>query len=130
MPRVFIICLHHLAAPLTLSALPIFLPCTETREGNIYSFCTSPGFFGTIRGIVKLINTIHPESPAAHLATTASVEQLLQALNPDLVVVDRFFEAARDAIIKLGAKHVILSPNTLKDIAGADQGLGVFKWPV
>ena len=73
---------------------------------------------------------LHPEGPTEYIATVRSIEQVINEVGPTLVAVDNFFVAARDALSAKKQPHVLLSPNTLKDLAGADQGSGVFLWPV
>ena len=76
------------------------------------------------------MSILHPESPDDYVATALSVEQLLEELKPTLVVVDNLMDAARDAVVKKKQAHVILSPNTLKDFALADQELRAFTYPL
>ena len=73
---------------------------------------------------------LHPESPSEYVTTVSSIQEVLDEVKPMLAVVDNIFEAARDALRAKKQAYVLLSPNTLKDLAGADQGAGVFLWPV
>ena len=79
--------------------------------------------------MLKMMNTLHPESPADYVATAKSVEQVIDEVKPTLVAVDNLMEAARDALKAKKQASVMLSPNTLKDVASGDQGGGVFSWP-
>lgn len=72
---------------------------------------------------------LHAERPEEYIATAESVEGLLEMLQPTLVVVDNFLDAARDAIVKKKRPYALLTPNTLKEVAAGDQGFGLFSWP-
>jgi hypothetical protein len=56
------------------------------------------------------------------------VERIIAEIKPDLTVVDSYFTAAKDATRRLGIQWVILSPNTLFELAREEQGLGAFSW--
>ncbi|KAK4684396.1 hypothetical protein P7C73_g5781, partial [Tremellales sp. Uapishka_1] len=96
---------------------------------TLHDVTTRPGLLGAVVAAQKILQIIHPESPEEYLAAAQSVEALIDALDPDLIVVDTLFSAARDAIVRKGREHVLLSPNTLKENTEADQGAGVFFLP-
>ncbi|KAI0687509.1 hypothetical protein C8Q76DRAFT_788342 [Earliella scabrosa] len=102
----------------------------EYYQGAWQHVNTAPGFVSAIRAILKIMMILHPEGPTEYVATVLSIEQVISEVAPTLVAVDNFFVAARDALSAKKQPHVLLSPNTLKDLAGADQGAGVFLWPV
>lgn len=90
---------------------------------------SKPGFIGAVKGIMKMAGLLHPEPPSNYIATATSVEALINQLKPTIVIVDNFLDAARDAIVRLKQPYVLLTPNTLKEVAAGDQGLGLFWWP-
>ncbi|WWD22299.1 hypothetical protein CI109_106790 [Kwoniella shandongensis] len=96
---------------------------------NFTSVSKSPGFIGACQALMGLFSIMHPEAPGDYLETAKSVKGLLADLSPALVVVDPCFESARDALTATGRPHIILSPNTIKEIGQAAQGAGAFSWP-
>jgi hypothetical protein len=72
---------------------------------------------------------IHPESTSEMLEIIHSIESVIHKVDPDLVLVDSLFGQARDAVIRLKRKYVLLSPNTLQELALPAQGLAVFRVP-
>jgi hypothetical protein len=90
---------------------------------------TSPGLLGTCLGFTRLSHVMNPESPDEYVATARSIEGLIADIDPDLVVIDMGFSSGRDAALRSGRPTVMLSPNTLKEIAAPEQELGVFRLP-
>jgi hypothetical protein len=73
---------------------------------------------------------IHPETPEQYVATTKDAERIIDTvIKPDLLVIDPFCEAALDAARKYDYPLILLSPNTIKEVASETQGLGIFFWP-
>lgn len=89
----------------------------------------APGFFGALSAIRNVMGIIHPETPEDYVKTVQSLEALIDELKPTLAVVDSFLDPARDAVISKCLPHVLLNPNTLKEMALADQGLCAFTFP-
>lgn len=104
----------------------LIIASPETLSDAVTS---TPGFFGAIRGIIKMTSLLHAEPPEEYIAMAQSVEALLGDLQPTLAVVENFLDAARDAIVKKQQPYVLLTPNTLKEVAAGDQGVGLFNWP-
>ena len=89
-----------------------------------------PGFFGTLAGVVRLMPwSLHPESPSENISMTHSVESVIESVDPDVIVIDSLFDQASDAVSKLDRRALVLSPNTLKELTSADQGLNIFTIP-
>ncbi|GFZ44334.1 hypothetical protein JCM24511_02056 [Saitozyma sp. JCM 24511] len=90
---------------------------------------TSPGFFGACWGFPLLSTIFSPETPDEYVATARSIDQLILDTQPALIVVDPGFLPAKDASLQSGRATVMLSPNTLKENAAPEQGLGIFRIP-
>ncbi|WWC92123.1 uncharacterized protein L201_007077 [Kwoniella dendrophila CBS 6074] len=99
---------------------------------QFYKHLTTPtGLYGSIKLALNFTSIFHSEKPEEYVQYAKNVESLLIELEPDFIICDTIFECGRDAILKLGLnkKCIYLSPNTFKDLAPAQQGLGVFNWP-
>ncbi|WRT70539.1 uncharacterized protein IL334_007537 [Kwoniella shivajii] len=102
----------------------------DNENGSMSDLLFKPGgFIGSIKTAMSFMTILHSESPIEYVNHAQDVERLIENLDPDFIVVDNLFECARDAILKLGRKCLYLSPNTIKEVAAAQQGLGVFSWP-
>ncbi|WVQ85731.1 hypothetical protein IAT38_007898 [Cryptococcus sp. DSM 104549] len=99
------------------------------REAMFDTIYHAPGFWGAKAAWDRVLAVLHGETPQEYVANCRDVERLVLELQPDLVVVDNLYDFARDALQKLDQKFVRLSPNTLKDVALADQGWGILTWP-
>ncbi|WWD08485.1 hypothetical protein V865_006597 [Kwoniella europaea PYCC6329] len=99
------------------------------KGGLLKHLFTPPGFFGAIKLALSMTNILHAEEPSDYVYYAQQCEQIISDLDPDFIVCDAVFEPGRDAIMKLGRKCILLSPNTFKDLATAQQGKDVFKWP-
>ncbi|ODN75856.1 hypothetical protein L202_05848 [Cryptococcus amylolentus CBS 6039] len=88
------------------------------------------GFLPACMAYPRLLPLLHPESPEEYVASANDVAKILADVNPDFIVCDDLFDQARDAIINSGRKFILISPNTIKEVAGKNQGLGrLWKWP-
>ncbi|TYJ51567.1 hypothetical protein B9479_007850, partial [Cryptococcus floricola] len=96
-----------------------------------YRMISSPaGFFHACMAYPRLLPFLHPETPEEYVASANDVARILDDINPDFIVCDDLFDQARDAIINSGRKFILISPNTIKEVAGKNQGLGrLWKWP-
>nr|XP_019051253.1 hypothetical protein I302_01702 [Kwoniella bestiolae CBS 10118]OCF30183.1 hypothetical protein I302_01702 [Kwoniella bestiolae CBS 10118] len=72
---------------------------------------------------------MHAETPEEYVNYAQQCEAVIEDVDPGFIVCDSVFEPGRDAIMKSGRKYILLSPNTFKDLASAQQGKDVFKWP-
>lgn len=102
---------------------------TDHVPETVQHITGAPGFFGALRAIRNVMGIIHPETPEDYVKTVQSLEALIDELKPTLAVVDSFLDPARDAVISKSLPHVLLNPNTLKEMALADQGLRAFTFP-
>jgi hypothetical protein len=95
------------------------------------SFVThNPGMLGVLNFARRVVWILHPESPQEYLETALSFGHLLDDLQPGYVVVDPILDAARDVLVRRGIKHVVLSPNTVREDAQEAQKGGIFNYPV
>ncbi|WWC85599.1 uncharacterized protein L201_000463 [Kwoniella dendrophila CBS 6074] len=106
----------------------------ERRYNNDWNkllefFQSPPGFRGCIKLAKTAFGTVHAETPEEYVDTAQDVERVITETNPDYVVVDMLMCSSRDAIRKLGKEASVLTPNTTKEIAMADQEAGVFSIP-
>lgn len=91
-----------------------------------------PGFFTTVELQGLLSRFLLPWNGAGFIQVYQSFVRLVEDIRPDLVVVDCLFSPALSACHHIKSKHIILSPNTLKDFCAASQpwGAGLWKYPV
>jgi hypothetical protein len=64
--------------------------------------------------------TVRP-LPSAYMRICDSIKELIEELNPDVVVVDNLLNAGIDACLSLNQKFVINSPNALLDVVKLHQ---------
>ncbi|WVW78290.1 hypothetical protein I302_100244 [Kwoniella bestiolae CBS 10118] len=101
-------------------------------ETKLFGFVrTPPHFYGSILSATRTTTYVQPDTPAEYVATAQDIERLIQEVDPDYILVDSMMSAARDAIRKTGRskKTSVLTPNTAKEAALGEQGLGVFAIP-
>lgn len=91
-----------------------------------------PGLIGTSSGFAKAYSRVlAPWDPSDYFSIFDACRQLIQDLEPSLVVLDPLFSAGYDAAVSLNRRCLVLSPNTFKDHAtGSQPGLGsLYKLP-
>ncbi|KAK7921533.1 hypothetical protein PG985_009555 [Apiospora marii] len=91
-----------------------------------------PGLTGTPEGFAEAYSRVlAPWDEADFFSIFDACCQLLKDIHPSLVVLDPLLGAAYDACVFLKRRHIILTPNTLKDHAtGSQPGLeGLYKLP-
>jgi hypothetical protein len=91
-----------------------------------------PGLVGTSRGFVEAYSRVlAPWDESDYFSIFDACRQLIQDLDPSLVVLDPLLGAAYDASVSLNRRLIVLSPNTFKDHAtGSQPGLeSVYKLP-
>ncbi|ODN97030.1 hypothetical protein I350_08008 [Cryptococcus amylolentus CBS 6273] len=99
----------------------------DRRAFDLLSYST--GFLSSLYAYTQILPVVHPETPSQYLTSCLSLENILTTLSPDLVVVDQLFAVARDVLGKGDWKWIRLSPNSIKEVATIEQGLGIFRWP-
>ncbi|KAL2161805.1 hypothetical protein VTH06DRAFT_7589, partial [Thermothelomyces fergusii] len=75
------------------------------------------GFSSILAMLRNLGNLFLPWDEAEFDLVYKSFVRLVDDVRPDIIVVDSLFAPALTACSALGLKHVVLSPNTLKDFS-------------
>lgn len=87
-----------------------------------------PGISGAIQSYNRMAVFAASWPGEMHLQIYAAVKDLIKDINPLLVVLDPVFipgvEACRDSMVK----HVMLSPNAMKDVLSQQQPRGQMLW--
>ncbi|WVQ76415.1 hypothetical protein IAR50_006082 [Cryptococcus sp. DSM 104548] len=99
----------------------------DRKAFDLLSYST--GFSSSLYAYTQILPVTHPETPSQYLTSCLSLEHILTTLSPDLVVIDQLFAVGRDVLGKGAWKWIRLSPNSIKDVASAEQGLSLFKLP-
>jgi hypothetical protein len=100
----------------------------NTGQAAIYH--SRVGMWPAVTGVARILPwAIHPEKPSETVPIIRDVEHVIEAVDPDLIVLDVAFDYGADAVQRLRRNFVYLSPNTLKDLAMGAQGAGLFKIP-
>ncbi|KAK8845351.1 hypothetical protein IAR55_006064 [Kwoniella newhampshirensis] len=123
-------CTFH---PITGKGLADYEKRSDSDEDSSHSMnlgmvSQPPGMIGCLRAFTAIFSVMHPESPQDYLDTARDIERLLAELNPTLVAIDSLLDAAKDALIASKRPFVVLSPNTIREVGAAVQGLATFKW--
>lgn len=88
-----------------------------------------PSFLGVFGLISKLPYVFNPYYAGEYISLARDAEEVLERVQPDLVVIDPILPQMSDAAKRLKVDHVILSPGAWTDNVNTMQGLGVFRWP-
>jgi hypothetical protein len=116
---------HELAGPHYFAAI--------TSEGRFGDHLWDvlgrrPTFFNTIEVLKMTMTLMLPWSAPEFIQVHQSLVQLVEQIQPDVIVVDSLFSPALTACRSLNIKHIVLSPNTLKDFSAALQPWGAMFW--
>jgi hypothetical protein len=128
--------LHNLSAPTsTISFYPIAgLSMMESLQRQFVTddLMHGDGIKNAIESYHKLPRILATWSGEEYIAIMECLKETIIGVKPDIVVVDGLFSHALDACTALNQKHVVLSPNTLKELVGPVQPwLAMFwKYPV
>ncbi|WWD00742.1 hypothetical protein V866_007677 [Kwoniella sp. B9012] len=102
----------------------------SNNEPKMFGYARTPsGLYGSILSAIRTTRIVQPDTPEEYVETARDVERIIQDVNPDYILVDPLLSSARDAIRKSGKKAILLTPNTAKEAALSEQGLGVFAIP-
>lgn len=100
----------------------------QSRSSWSQAMASAPSISGAIKGY-QAIKTFAAGWPAKeHLELYAATTTLIRDIDPKLVVLDPVFIPGVEAVRDLGAKHVILCPNPLKDMLRALQPRAEMIW--
>ncbi|KAF5374555.1 hypothetical protein D9757_010159 [Collybiopsis confluens] len=102
-----------------------------TRFVDFKQLCTPPGVNGALQSYAVVPHAISPWTVEEYHQQMISLENIVEAVNPDGVAIDSLWNTALDVSKKLGLKRVILSPNSPKDFIGMKQPWlgGFWKYP-
>jgi len=91
-----------------------------------------PGVAGAIRGYRGLSRFAAAWTGEEHLKLYAEIASYIEDINPTLVVLDPVLIPGVEACRDLKMKHVVLSPNGMKDLLASiqPQGAVLWKYPV
>lgn len=91
-----------------------------------------PGLPGIKRLIADFALYVSPWSAEEHLEIYHGIKEVIDTVNPAVVVLDTMFSPALDATRESNRLHAIITPNTLIDNFVGEQPLGgmLWKYPV
>ncbi|GAB1315439.1 hypothetical protein MFIFM68171_05649 [Madurella fahalii] len=95
---------------------------------GVQAISKRPGFFNTTEYLRTMMKVVLPWAASDFVTIFQSTVQIIERVAPDLVVVDALFGPGLTACHHLDVKHIILTPNALKDIALACQPFGAMFW--
>jgi len=85
--------------------------------------------FSSVMTMMSIIPTmLLPWRNSAFVEVYQSFARVIDEIQPDIIVVDSLFTPALTACHHLKLKHMVLSPNTLKEFAAALQPRGAVLW--
>ncbi|KAK4247343.1 glycosyltransferase [Corynascus novoguineensis] len=85
--------------------------------------------FSSVMAMMSVFPTmLLPWRNSAFVEVYQSFARVIDEVQPDIIVVDSLFTPALTACQHLKLKHIVLSPNTLKDFAAALQPRGAVLW--
>lgn len=87
-----------------------------------------PGVTGAIQSYSRVATFATAWPGEEHLKLYAATASVIQDVNPALVVLDPVFIPGVEACRNLKIKHVILSPNAMKDVLAQQQPRGAMLW--
>ncbi|KAK4120291.1 glycosyltransferase family 1 protein [Parathielavia appendiculata] len=88
----------------------------------------SPGLASTPEYLKMMMKIVLPWSAPGFITIFRSLVRVIEDITPDFVVVDPLFGPGLTVCDHLGLKHMILSPNAVKDMALASQPWGAMFW--
>lgn len=87
-----------------------------------------PGLGATTQFMWQMMRVVVPWSAPEFMRVYRSVIRIIDDVSADVVVVDSMFSPGLTACRLLKVRHIILSPNTLKDFASVLQPWGAMFW--
>lgn len=101
----------------------------RNTDVDMAAFRRPPGIANTTRALKNFIGLTCPWGHNEFISLFKSIVDIIQKVDPDLVVVDNLLSPAMTALRHLEKRHVVLSPNTIKDWAlGFADALFKFPW--
>ncbi len=106
--------------PTTSSLTFHCLPGRSMSEALLTNFDLSdvshPPGLRSISRAVQLMDILIPWTTQEYIEGMKSCVELIEKIQPDLCLVDVLLGQGRDAVSKMAQKHILLSPNSLKDL--------------
>ena len=87
-----------------------------------------PGVAGAVQSYKRVGNLAASWPGEEHLKIYAATAEVIQEVNPALVILDPVFIPGVEACRKLQAKYAMLSPNAMKDLLVQQQPRGEIFW--
>lgn len=122
------------AAPWTFHLLdgPDWLTAAHSKDGmrdTMERLMKTRPKFGPIMSVLKIINTLlMPFDEAEFEQIYKSMARIIDQVQPDITAVDNLFTPGLTVCRALGVKHLVLSPNTLRDFSVMFQPRGAYFW--
>lgn len=90
------------------------------------------GVSGALEIYSKLDVLIFPWSPEEYLAAIDSCKEIIATIKPNVVVIDTIFYSAQDACELMDQNFMVISPNSIKELALSMQPFlaALWKYPV
>lgn len=99
------------------------VPALLKRLGTALFHDNKPGFVGAWKSFTNFGTILIPWTPDEMADQISQVEQLIETVQPDLVVVDPLYLPARDACKLKDQNTVLVSPLTVKEHVAHAQGI-------
>ncbi|KAK3626316.1 hypothetical protein LTR56_019894 [Elasticomyces elasticus] len=120
-PRVGRITFHGITGPSMVESL-------DVKYGPIPELIHGPGVGNAIRSYPFFCKAVCAWTCSQYTRMYVELRALLEELDPSTVVVDSLFNVGIDACRGLKREHVVLSPNTVKDLFVTLQPRLAFLW--
>lgn len=97
--------------------VPVFPPATRSLSATVESYAT------LVRNVIRW-------TPEEYMHIVDECVKLVEEFDVanTVIVTETAFHQARDACLKLGRKHLIIGPFSLKDVIAKDQKWGAILW--
>lgn len=88
----------------------------------------APGLSGSLAFSRNFTKILAPWNGPQYFSLYEQISRVIEDVDPAVIAVDMILEPALDAAKDKNRKHVVLSPNTLLDLAGQFQPWGSLFW--
>ena len=93
----------------------------EQEEYRLTGLSHPPGFYGAAASRKGLPTSWVPWNDTEYLETYRSMLDVIEKVDPRLVIIDPLLRQANDAVVQLGYKYMILSGSNLRDLLVTQQ---------
>ncbi|KAI9162828.1 Pectin lyase 1 [Paramyrothecium foliicola] len=98
------------------------------RWNNFDGLVVPPGFAGFKKTLADISVVTIPWEQEEHWAIYTRLLEIIQTVDPAVVILDTFFQPACDLTANLDRRFVFLSPNTLAELFASDQPRAAQFW--